>query len=80
MTAAERFDTEIEKGARWADPDAPLELVRAREAENWLWICEILDQEGHTNAACGNYGAADHQWGLSRLAAEAHAEAQAVPA
>lgn len=76
MTAAERFDAEIEKGARWADPDAPLEIVRYRESGHWNAICEVLDQEGHLNAACGNYAAADHQWALSRLAAEAAAEAQ----
>jgi len=78
MTAVERFDAEIEKGARWADPDAPLEIVRYRESGHWNAICEVLDQEGHLNAACGNYAAADHQWALSRLAAEAAAEAQGV--
>jgi hypothetical protein len=78
MTAAERFDTEIEKGVPWADPDAALELVRAREADNWLWVCEILDQDGHVNAACSNYSKANRQWELSALASEAHDEKQGI--
>jgi hypothetical protein len=78
MTAAERFDAKIADGARWTHPGAEEVVREARAAGKWLWLCEILDQEGHTNASCGNYGAADLQWELSRLAAEAHAEAQGV--